>query len=968
MANVFIYIAPLMASAFVTAAVSVVDSSTPLMRKRPHAIGMDTDERTSSNVVSNVQMRSRPHATGTDTDERMNSTGVRNIQMRSKIQSTSSNTGNSISVGESTGSLMRRKSAQAPTQVSLAVQADGSTNLMRRSAPSSSHESSSGFAVHEVSKDVADVTNEFTVTCTFHMLYEDYHVENHSSDGFEYAECIDHLPPGETYYLLDDDMTNISFGNINHEDNVTLSLQATTTRPTSTVDQPAWFSEYQFYEVKAIHNIASALELTAGSAAHETETKEMTVLTILCKYDDFAPTASETSATNQLYGVTDDEVGTMKDVIEKNSLGRLTLPRNKGRTITVDMGVSWLTQLGCPVSDIAEAALNKVSEQFGDVDLNSFTFREFLIPSHRGDGQTCGWGGLADVGCGHYSLLPQLNSINSVHCRAWFRSSSNFVRAHELGHNLGLLHAGANSGGNWLEYADKQAIMGASYVFSSFNAAARYQMGVLNDGPLEVIDWTSLQVAPITIQSISIDAVAQNGAEYVAIKVKCDACVPQVSSHASRVGGYLWVQYRGDEGYSSLNLAAEYQNKVYVHLARMFTNIRFGKGTELWATLSAGESYTPTDLPYTIHVCSIEGDLARVSIAATEGQAVERCDSAASTAQWPQVGADSSKCGLCSGCSVHNIADQAECQSSAVAAGKTVYMFRSNSGSKCGLCDTSTAVGTGLKLPWRIYEETTAPTTVAPTPPPTTAALGQYVTNADAAPYNVCTNSANYEPITTEAECRAMQKTYIPSGTFKLTGSYMDWGAWCFRYSGATGTDVYFNTYPSGGSGKSDHVMVCKRKAEATEANQADYDIAQDNKYCSNNWQSQHDAHTTEASVAACKTQCDASASCAAISYSEVEGGKCVQCSTTAVGTHANWVTYVKQASTTQVPTAAPTTDAPTTATYYAADGQNCPTSLTVTDVALCQIAAESLGLFHQWRAAGQTGAWTHTPPGCWTR
>jgi hypothetical protein len=26
---------------------------------------------------------------------------------------------------------------------------------------------------------------------------------------------------------------------------------------------------------------------------------------------------------------------------------------------------------------------------------------------------------------------------------------------------------------------------------------------------------------------------------------------------------------------------------------------------------------------------------------------------------------------------------------------------------------------------------------------------------------------------------------------------------------------VYFNTYPSGGSGKSDHVMVCKRKAEA---------------------------------------------------------------------------------------------------------------------------------------------------------
>ena len=34
-----------------------------------------------------------------------------------------------------------------------------------------------------------------------------------------------------------------------------------------------------------------------------------------------------------------------------------------------------------------------------------------------------------------------------------------------------------------------------------------------------------------------------------AVRVHCPACVPLVSAHANTVGGYIWVQFRGDQNY-----------------------------------------------------------------------------------------------------------------------------------------------------------------------------------------------------------------------------------------------------------------------------------------------------------------------------------------------------------------------------------------------------------------------------------
>eukprot|EP00966_Prymnesium_polylepis_P284402 6570235-Prymnesium_polylepis.1 len=60
-------------------------------------------------------------------------------------------------------------------------------------------------------------------------------------------------------------------------------------------------------------------------------------------------------------------------------------------------------------------------------------------------------------------------------------------RAHEIGHNLRLGHAGAMLGGSFGEYGDEQDPMGDSY--SSFIAAAQYQLGVVSDS--EIVTWDS---------------------------------------------------------------------------------------------------------------------------------------------------------------------------------------------------------------------------------------------------------------------------------------------------------------------------------------------------------------------------------------------------------------------------------------------------------------------------------------------
>ena len=265
------------------------------------------------------------------------------------------------------------------------------------------------------------------------------------------------------------------------------------------------------------------------------------------------------------------------------------------------------SDMSCPYTAMACAADAAVQQQFG-FNPSNYTYREYFLPIDRDIG--CRWGGLAMMGCGRYGHIPAPGS-----CRAWYRQSGAFTRAHELGHNLGLAHAGGEQGGSFVEYGDPQAIMGASFVMSSFIAGARSQLGTLPDSQL--ITWTP-GMRHREIYSISHD-LHTTGTARAALKFACPNCVPRVESRSGNIGGEIWVQYRGNEGYSSLALSQQdYQNRVYVHLMRRVNSRYGGSGSELWANLAQGQGYTIPNSGTSVYVCSIntQTDVADIGVAA----------------------------------------------------------------------------------------------------------------------------------------------------------------------------------------------------------------------------------------------------------------------------------------------------------------------------------------------------------------
>jgi hypothetical protein len=360
---------------------------------------------------------------------------------------------------------------------------------------------------------------------------------------------------------------------------------------------------------------------------------------MLLQYNDESPNyTSPEEVVMDLYATPEDYkdrsqfAGSMSDMVKAASYGRLILPKAKGKTVTVNMGTNWRDLNGCPYLNISMDAMKKVKDQHPDVDPDKFSFREFFVPRWQSSEDSCKFDSLAILGCGHPELLPRPPGFPG--CLAWYRSPGPFVRAHELGHNLGLENAGGNGLGNgWRALGDMQAAMGAGFNFSAFTVSARHQMGWLSEKAGEITecdikDGNYSVCDPVKLGSMSLPL---DHSRYVGMKMRCQQCVPKVSKFRNETGGNIWVSYHGKGGYSehsSAGIVPQYQNKVIVHLARPWRWRNQGMGSELWAALGAREFYKPDGFGHTIYVCSVADDAAVVSIGPNTTAAQQRCPAA----------------------------------------------------------------------------------------------------------------------------------------------------------------------------------------------------------------------------------------------------------------------------------------------------------------------------------------------------
>lgn len=171
-------------------------------------------------------------------------------------------------------------------------------------------------------------------------------------------------------------------------------------------------------------------------------------------------------------------------------------------------------------------------------NLNGYQHRLYILPSYAAIG--CSWIGIGNLGCyGSY-------------CRAWVSQAQyGAVTSHELGHNLGMMHASRdtdNNGTNDSEYGDWSDMMGNDYSWRTFNAAHKIQMNWFAPYPTHVQEVTANGI--YTLYPLEKDPSTFNGLQVIKIKKK-------------DTGEWYFLSYRDHTGYD-LNLSSSYANKLNI--------------------------------------------------------------------------------------------------------------------------------------------------------------------------------------------------------------------------------------------------------------------------------------------------------------------------------------------------------------------------------------------------------------------
>ena len=257
------------------------------------------------------------------------------------------------------------------------------------------------------------------------------------------------------------------------------------------------------------------------------------------------------------------------------------------------------------------------------MNTSHYTFREYFLPRDMPTGCTSGekqWEGLAEMGCAPYGSLPAPGS-----CRAWYRSNATSVRAHELGHNLGAGHAAGSTStirsllkgehvAHYTEYGDPTAVMGNLGGLREWTAPTRFALGLLPGSRVKQLDASGTS-SPIPLLGLDTPLNDTVGGQ-VAAELVCPSCSSKIAQYNERKdlpGGVLFISYRDARHSGGIKVPIEYQSKVYVHFLRNYTG-SYGRGTELWATLGAGESIEVEKAGVTILACDTGADQAKVAV------------------------------------------------------------------------------------------------------------------------------------------------------------------------------------------------------------------------------------------------------------------------------------------------------------------------------------------------------------------
>ena len=303
----------------------------------------------------------------------------------------------------------------------------------------------------------------------------------------------------------------------------------------------------------------------------------------------------------------DDLANNFKSVIgavDAASYGQTTFDNVQTVSVTIPGNAPGPASNGeCRFEHMATQADGVLSSTHG-INAHAYQHREYILPQVI-PGCSLGWSGIAYLGyksyCGSY-------------CISWVRTATPTVRAHEIGHNLGLGHSGQSGS----QYRDWSSLMGNSAEWKSYSVAERYEIGWLTTVDIAFYNSGATQYL---IRDRGLPGVWTDGATHqAAITVPCPYCILPSG------GGTLFISYAsGQHDVYDEDLRDEYKNHVLVKCLGSWPFDSGQSGTYLYATLAPGESYTMTAVGLTITTCETSATHARVAVAASTADQTDIC-------------------------------------------------------------------------------------------------------------------------------------------------------------------------------------------------------------------------------------------------------------------------------------------------------------------------------------------------------
>jgi hypothetical protein len=308
---------------------------------------------------------------------------------------------------------------------------------------------------------------------------------------------------------------------------------------------------------------------------------ERSIVLVRLAFDDVEPACDEACVLDMMWG-TSGSTHHINGVYSEASAGQLTFTQPP-RVYTVHLPGN-ANAKSCVATALANEADLLLASEHG-VQATGYTHRSYIMPPEISG---CSWSGLAHVGC------------TASFCRSWLRTTpamgGTVTLAHELGHNLGLWHAGTDvgdDGGEDTSYGDKSCFMGSDYAWRSLNAPHRRDLGWLQESAIQELPrvCTGGTGTTVLLSSLSLPDTALATDEIKVVRF----------TRSAYGGGEYILSLRTAVGYDA-TMPPSFLNQLSVHYVS--PNL---PNSQLVATVAPGETRVIPSADVTITLGPLNG-------------------------------------------------------------------------------------------------------------------------------------------------------------------------------------------------------------------------------------------------------------------------------------------------------------------------------------------------------------------------